>query len=161
MIFTPNWKQPKLTPIADDGTLAARRAGLSKTQQKKQGIHPSQIDYAKKNNAIREAGKLFLTLFDETSVRNCIQKANASFKHDPEVNALLALAIGTQGTVTIDQGTHQDEDVDTGGFKLHFDVRRPSDNLCFHFYIGQNLDGTLKIIEISYMNNGKIDVHPQ
>lgn len=153
MTFTPGWEKPKLTTIPDDTELTTRRAGKSGNAQKNEGIHPNQIAYAKKNNALREADAIFLTFFDEPSVRGAVQRAQGDFNHDPAIKQLLADMISPTAATVIDQGTHQAEDRHTGGFKLHFDVRR-SDNLCFHFYTGQNTDGTLKIIEISYMVAG-------
>jgi hypothetical protein len=153
MIFAPGWEKPKLATIPDDATLATQRANLSNGGQRAAGIHPSQIKYAQKNNALREADAIFLTFFDESSVRAAVQKAQTQFKHEATINTLLADMIGAAVTCTVDQGTHQAEDRSGGGFKLHFDVRRP-DRLCFHFYVGQNADGTLKLVEISYMNAG-------
>ncbi|MEX0885052.1 MAG: hypothetical protein WD009_01315 [Phycisphaeraceae bacterium] len=160
MTFTLHWQQPKLQAVPDDRTLAQQRQGLSGNQQKKQGIHPSQINYAQQNNQKRLDGQVYLGLFNETEVRNAIQRAQGKFQ-DPGVTQLLLDAIGTAQQITIDQGTHQDEDLASGGFMLHFDARRP-DGKCFHLYVGQNPDGTLKIIEISYMNGQtKVQDHPR
>lgn len=153
MTFTPGWEKPKLAVIPTEAELIVRRAGKSGNAQKTEGIHASQIKYAEKNNALREADAIFLTFFDEPSVRGAVQRAQAAFNHDPDIKALLADMISPTAKTVIDQGTHQAEDRHSGGFKLHFDVRR-SDNLCFHFYVGQNPDATLKIIEISYMAAG-------
>lgn len=159
MTFTPGWEKPKLTTIPDEPELVTRRAGKSGNAQKAEGIHPKQIEYAKKNNALREADQIFLTFFDEPSVRGAVQRAQGEFKHDPNISALLKDMISPGAATVVDQGTHQAEDRHTGGFKLHFDVRR-ADNLCFHFYVGQNPDSTLKIIEISYMAGAtKVEEH--
>lgn len=161
IVFTPGWDRAKLAAIPDATTLATQRTGLSGAQQKKQGIHPSQITYAQNNNAKRQMGEVFLTLFNETDVRNAVQKAQSSFNQEASINALLQMMIGNTHTVTVDQGTHQEEDAVGGGFMLHFDARRPGDNLCFHLYVGQNPNGSLKITEISYMSGGnKVTAHP-
>lgn len=160
MTFVTGWEKPKLAVIPDDTTLDTQRTGLSGNQQKALGIHKNQIEYAKKNNALREADQIFLTFFDEPSVRAAVQKAQSLFKHEAAINTLLTNMIAATPVVTIDQGTHQAEDRSSGGFKLHFDARRP-DGLCFHFYVGQDSDGSLKLIEISYMNAGtKVEAHP-
>lgn len=160
MIFTPAWNKPKLAVIPDEATLSAQRTGLSGTKQKAQGIHPNQIAYAKKNNALREADAIFLTFFNETNVRNAVQFAQSKFKHESTINTLLTNMISSTPTITIDQGTHQAEDNASGGFKLHFDARRP-DNLCFHLYVGQSATGTLEIIEISYKHSGsRVEAFP-
>lgn len=150
MIFQPGWQNPKLEIIPDDATLGELRAGKSNTQQKKLGISAKDIDYKKENNAKREDGKVFLSIFNETDVRNAIQYAHAAFNNAPEVKALLTMALGSAHTVTIDQGTHQDEDRDSGGFMLHFDARPPSGAPCFHLYVGQNTWGGLRIIKASF-----------
>lgn len=160
MTFVSGWEQPKLATIADEASLALQRTGLSGNQQKQRNIHPNQIEYQKKNNALREADAIFLTFFNETAVRNAVQRAQTLFKHEATINQLLTEMISATPVITIDQGTHQAEDRSSGGFKLHFDARR-TDGLCFHFYVGQELDGNLKIIEISYMNAGtKVEAHP-
>ncbi len=161
MIFTAGWNKANLAVIPDAVTLTAQRAGLSGAKQKQQGIHPNQIAYAQSNNARRQLGEVFLTLFNETDVRNAVQKAQSSFNQENNINTLLQMMIGSTHVVTIDQGTHQEEDAVGGGFILHFDARRPGDNLCFHLYVGQNLNGSLKITEVSYMSGGnKVTAHP-
>lgn len=126
MLFTADWNKPKLTTIPSDAELLAQRVGLSNTKQKKLGIHSTSIDFAKKNNQLRLNGV---------------------------INSLLSDMLRVDKSITIDQGTHQAEDVDSGGFMLHFNAR-DSASKCFHLYVGQNNDGTLKIIEISYMDSG-------
>lgn len=160
MTFVPGWERPKLAAIPSDAELLQQRAGLSGARQKALKIHPKDIEYQRKNNALREADGIFLDFFDEPSVRSAVQQAQPLFKHEPAINTLLEDMIGSSKEIRIDQGTHQAEDRHAGGFKLHFDARRP-DNLCFHFYVGQNANGSLKIIEISYMNGGnKVEATP-
>lgn len=160
MRFVPGWEKPKLTVIPSDADLATRRTGLSGTQQKNQGIHPNQIEYAKKNNALREADQVFLTFFGEASVRAAVQKSQTLFKHEPAVNSLLSNMVALTPEIVIDQGTHQAEDRHGGGFKLHFDARDVAGK-CFHMYVGQDVEGHLQIIEISYMNAGAaVAAHP-
>ena len=139
MVFTAEWNKPKLGVVPVLGPDASNKQIKNRK-------------YIKKNNKLRQNGAIFLTLFGETDVRNAIQKGHSSFNNaDGQVKDLLSKMIGSSETITIDQGTHQEEDLVSGGFKLHFDARRP-DNKCFHLYVAQNNDGTLKIIEISYMN---------
>jgi hypothetical protein len=147
MTFTPNWNKPNLAPVPV----------LGPTPTNKQLKNNAYIE---KNNQKRLDGQIFLTLFSETDVRNAVQKANSKFKQEADINTLLASMIDETTEITIDQGTHQEEDRSSGGFKLHFDARRP-DNKCFHLYVGQATDAKLEIIEISYMNGGtKVEAHP-
>jgi hypothetical protein len=140
MVFAPKWLQWDVnkTKIEKLQSLGVR----SKNQQK-------NLNYLLNNRAKRQESEAFLACFNETDMRSAVQRAVAKFKHDPEVNKLLLDAIGTGVTITIDQGTHQAEDVATGGFMLHFDARRP-DGKCFHLYVGQETNGLLKIISASY-----------
>jgi hypothetical protein len=150
IIFQPGWQNPKLESIPDESTLTTLRTGKSNTQQKKEGISVKDIKYKTENNAKRKEGAVFLSIFNETDVRNAIQYAHAAFNNAPDVKGLLTMALGSTHTVTIDQGTHQDEDRNSGGFMLHFDARPPSGMPCFHLYVGQNTWGGLRIIKASF-----------
>lgn len=161
VVFTPGWDQPKLTAIPSDTELAALRSGKSATQQKKQGISAKDIEYQKKNNEIREAGKVFLTVFSKEEVLGALCRAHNKFTTDGAATALISAANSDTDSVTLDQGTHQDEDVATGGYMLHFDLRRAGDGLCFHLYVAQNSSGGLVVTEVSYMaGSTKMAVHP-
>lgn len=140
MVFSPKWldwdvNKTKIERLQDLGV-------RSKGQQK-------NLDYLLSNREKREESQAFLACFNEQAMRSAVQGATSKFKHDTEVNQLLADAIGTTNTITIDQGTHQAEDLPTGGFTLHFDARR-SDNKCYHLYVGQQSSGQLTIISASY-----------
>ena len=102
---------------------------------------------------MRLDGAIYLTLFNEANVRKSIYGAKQKITSDLNINSLLTDMLSVDKSITIDQGTHQAEDVDLGGFMLHFDAR-DSTSKCFHLYVGQNDDGSLKIIEISYMDSG-------
>jgi|SRR5690348_1138673 len=148
MTFTPTWNQPKL------GTVPVLGPNPTNKQVKNK-------QYIESNNQKRLDGAIFLSVFNETDVRNAVQKAQGKFSGaDIEIKTLLTNMIGSTVNITIDQGTHQAEDVSTGGFKLHFDARRP-DNLCFHLYVGQENNGELKLTEVSFMRGGtKVEAHP-
>ena len=147
MIFTPGWDTPKLSAVPVLGANPSNKQVKQKT-------------YVENNNQKRLDGAVFLSLFNETDVRNAVQKASTRYRTDPGINTLLADMIGAVVTIKVDQGTHQAEDRHAGGFKLHFDARRP-DNRCFHLYVGQASNGALEIIEISYIEAGvKIEEHP-
>ena len=147
MTFTAGWNKPNLSAVPVLGSTPTNKQVKNK-------------EYVEKNNQKRLDGAVFLTLFNETDVRNAIQKAGGKFKQQAAINSLITDMLGSAAAVTIDQGTHQEEDRDAGGFKLHFDARR-ADNKCFHLYVGQAGDGTLEIIEISYMDGGtKVEAHP-
>jgi hypothetical protein len=143
MTFQSGWNKPKLNVIPVLGANPTNK-------QKKQKA------YLEKNNQKRIDGKIFLEVFGETDMRNAIQMANSKFNNaDGQIKSLLNNMIGSDVLITIDQGTHQAEDVASGGFKLHFDARRPSDNKCFHLYVGQENSGTLILTEVSYMNRAE------
>lgn len=114
-------------------------------------------DYIVKNNQKRKDGAVFLSFFDENAVRNAVQRANPQFNTaNGVVKNLLNGMISATDQVEISQGTHQVEDVTTGGFKLHFDAI-PSSGKCFHLYVQQAKAGYLMISEISYRDNGGIE----
>jgi hypothetical protein len=140
MTFAPKWLEWDVnkTKIENLQALGVR----SKGQEKK-------LDYLLKNRAKRQESQAFIACFNETDMRAAVQGAVSKFKHDGEVNQLIMDAVGTGTTITIDQGTHQAEDVATGGFMLHFDARRP-DKKCYHLYVGQETNGSLKVISASY-----------
>ena len=140
MVFAPKWLEWN---INKDKITALQ--GLTSPSKKKQ----KQLKYLLKNQAKRQLSAPFLACFNETDMRGAVQGGVTQFKHDPEVNKLLNDAIGKSVTITIDQGSHQAEDLASGGFMLHFDARRP-DRKCFHLYVGQESNGRLKIISASY-----------
>lgn len=151
MTFVPNWEKPKLATILSGAALDAARAGTNAKQRKALGLRDQDMEYKKENNKLRSADAVFLSFFNETDVRRAVQRGQASFNSDGTIKTLLTDMIGAAVVCKVDQGTHQAEDSAGGGYKLHFDVRRP-DNLCFHFYVGQDSDGMMDITEISYMN---------
>ena len=148
MTFTPGWNAPKLAPVPVLGPNPSNKQVKNKT-------------YVENNNQKRLDGAVYLTLFAETDVRNAVQKAVARYKKEPAITTLLNDMIGVPVAIVVDQGTHQEEDRDSGGFKLHFDARRP-DNKCFHLYVGQDNSGALDIIEISYLDpaKGRVEEFP-
>lgn len=140
MVFAPKWLEWDVNKQKISNLQAMTNP--SKTKQK-------QLNYLLKNRAKRMESEAFLACFSETDMRSAVNGALTKFKHDGEVNKLLLDAVGTKVTITVDQGSHQAEDLSTGGFMLHFDARRP-DNKCFHLYVGQETTGALKIISASY-----------
>jgi hypothetical protein len=147
MNFVTGWEKPKIAPVPVLGDSPSNKQVKNKA-------------YIEKNNQLRLDDAIFLTFFNQTDVRNAVQKAVSRYKKDAAINTLLADMIGSTVVIDVDQGTHQAEDRHSGGFKLHFDARRP-DKKCFHMYVGQDSSGALDIIEISYMNGQtKMEEHP-
>lgn len=140
MVFAPKWMEWDV----NKQKISNLQALTSPSNKKKK-----QLAYLLKNRTKRQESQPFLACFGEADMRSAITSAVSKFKHDSEVNQLLLDAVGKNVTITIDQGTHQAEDLASGGFMLHFDARRP-DKKCFHLYIGQEMNGQLKIIEASY-----------
>ncbi|TMM54146.1 hypothetical protein [Sulfitobacter sabulilitoris] len=149
MTFSPGWAAPKIAPVP----VLPPNPSNKKIKNR---------DYIIKNNQKRQDGALFLTFFDETAVRNAVQRAVPKYNSaDGTIKGLLNDMIGSAETITIDQGTHQVEDQDSGGFKLHFDARPASGSPCFHLYVQQSKAGYLIISEVSYMNGGtRVDATP-
>ncbi|WP_306350794.1 hypothetical protein [Flavobacterium sp. '19STA2R22 D10 B1'] len=117
----------------------------------KKGWNTAKPGYEKKYGQYQA----FLDTLTETSIINAFKNARNHFS-DHWVLEFIDIATSSSRTerVTIEQGTHQPEDTRGGGFCLHF-TGRDNYNYAFHFYIIQNLDGTPKIMEISYRENNQ------
>jgi hypothetical protein len=98
----------------------------------------------------RQEGAIFLTFFNQVNVQAALWRATSRFKASPDANQLLEDAMGTTQTVTIKQGTHQPEDVHTGGYMLHFDAHSARNGKTFHLYVGQLPSGAVTITSIAY-----------
>ena len=93
----------------------------------------------------------FLDTLTTVLIEQAFSDANSHFA-DPLVADFIRTAVASSTQVyTIEQGTHQPEDLVHGGFCLHF-TGRNSAGLAFHFYIVQNPNGTPKIFEVTYVN---------
>lgn len=90
----------------------------------------------------------FLDTLTPLLIEQAFSDANSHFT-DPLAADFIRTVVALADVYTIEQGTHQAEDLPGGGFCLHF-TGRNSANLAFHFYIIQNPDGTPKIIKITY-----------
>lgn len=149
LVFAPNWQEWDVRKAQRAAAKAAYAAAPSNKKLK-------QVTYEKANKAIRKEGAHWLKIADEPSLRAAVQRASANFNDSPEAALLFADAVGEDQTVTITQGSHQDEDsVLGGGFMLHFDAKssRGTDGT-FHLYLGQKMTGQLAIIEVSFMKAG-------
>lgn len=97
----------------------------------------------------------FLDTLTTSLIEQAFRDANTHFA-DPVAADFIRTAVTSNTQVyTIEQGTHQPEDLVHGGFCLHFTGRNTA-NTAFHFYITQNQDGTPRIFEITYVSNGQI-----
>jgi hypothetical protein len=98
--------------------------------------------------------KAFLESFDENSINVALCKAQSSFS-DNWVKDLTKIAMDPfdNRTIWIEQGTHQAENLRSGGFCLHF-TGRDNYGLAFHFYVKQALNGVPEIFEITFKRNG-------
>lgn len=95
----------------------------------------------------------FLDTITESLIVSAFRNARIHFSNHWVLEFIdIAINPNRVEQVYIEQGSHQPEDLNGGGFCLHFTGR---DNLgyAFHFYIIQNLDGTPRIIEITYREN--------
>lgn len=100
--------------------------------------------------AKRQEGAIFLTYFNQNNVAAAIFRAMPRFKSSPDVNQLLVDSLDIKAKVTIKQGTHQPEDVSTGGYMLHFDAHSSRNGKCFHLYVGQLTSGAVTITTIAF-----------
>lgn len=100
--------------------------------------------------AKRQEGAIFLTFFNQQNVAAAICRSLPRFKSSPDANQLLLDSIDAKQTVTIKQGTHQPEEVTTGGYMLHFDAHSSRNGKCFHLYVGQMASGAVTITSIAY-----------
>lgn len=98
----------------------------------------------------RAEGAIFLTCFNQNNVAAAIFRAVPRFKSSHDVNQLLLDSLDTKAKVTIKQGTHQPEDVGTGGYMLHFDAHSSRNGKCFHLYVGQLPSGAVTITTIAF-----------
>lgn len=97
----------------------------------------------------------FLDTLNESVIRQAFIKAKDNFT-DRWVNEFIDIATNSKRseTVTIEQGSHQPEDMKGGGFCLHF-TGRDNYGYAFHFYIVQNSSGYPVIFEITYRDGGQ------
>lgn len=86
MTFTAGWAQPKLGVVP---VLGANATNKQTNKQKKNKT------YIENNNQKRLDGAIFLTLFNETDVRNAIQKAQGLYNNaHATIKTLLTEMIG-------------------------------------------------------------------
>lgn len=93
----------------------------------------------------------FLDTLTPLLIEQAFSDANSHFADPAAADFIRTVVASSTEAYTIEQGSHQVEDLPNGGFCLHF-TGRNSANVAFHFYIVQNLDGTPKIIKITYFD---------
>ena len=99
----------------------------------------------------------FLSSFDENTINRALFDSRNKFV-DPWVNKFIDAAMDPfdkKSVVTVEQGSHQAENLSGGGFCLHF-TGRDTDGYAFHFYINQQQNGMPRIFEITYMDKGRL-----
>lgn len=118
----------------------------------KKGWNEARKDYVKKYGTYQA----FLDTLTESLIVGAFRNARNHFS-DHWVLEFIDITVNSNRVeqVSIEQGSHQPEDLKGGGFCLHF-TGRDNSGYAFHFYIIQNLDGTPRIIEISYRENKQI-----
>jgi hypothetical protein len=98
----------------------------------------------------------FLSSFDENAINKALFDAKNKFV-DQWVNKFIDSAMDPfdkKNVVTVEQGTHQTENMQGGGFCLHF-TGRDTYGFALHFYIDQQANGLPRIFEITYMDKGR------
>jgi hypothetical protein len=96
----------------------------------------------------------FLDSFNQQQIMQALWSAAGHFSH-PWVREILDDASSAQGThdVIVEQGTHQTEDLRSGGYTLHFTMRNDRGR-AYHLYIKQRANGGLYINEVSWVDRG-------
>lgn len=97
----------------------------------------------------------FLDTLTTLLIEQAFSEANSHFANPVAADFIRTAVASSTQVYTIEQGTHQPEDLVHGGFCLHFTGRNAA-NTAFHFYVTQNQDGTPRIFEITYVSNGQI-----
>lgn len=97
----------------------------------------------------------FLDSIDENQIRNALVDAVDHFQNHVAMNFVNAANLNNPNNiVVVEQGVHQDEDLPTGGFTLHFTARY--NQRAYHLYVGQRNDGSTYIRRITWRENGQI-----
>lgn len=96
----------------------------------------------------------YLDSVNQQQVMQALWMAKGQFSH-PWVREIIDDASQPQGRhdVVIEQGTHQAENLNGGGFTLHFTMRNDRGR-AFHLYIRQRENGSIYIGEVSWMAGG-------
>jgi beta-mannanase len=97
----------------------------------------------------------FLDSIDQNQIRNGLADAIGHF-NNPVAQTLVNAANSNNpnNMVVVEQGVHQDEDLPTGGFTLHFTARY--NQQAYHLYVGQRNNGSIYIRRITWRQNNQI-----
>ena len=100
--------------------------------------------------------KAFLMTLNEAAISKALFDTSGHFNNQ-WVRELVKIAMDPfdRHEVVIEQGTHQAENLRSGGFCLHF-TGRDTYGFAFHFYIRQKMTGQAEIFEITYSDKGRI-----
>ena len=98
--------------------------------------------------------KAFLDTLNEAAIRKAFVRAKGAFSNTWVKKFIDEALSQDPPMVTIEQGSHQPENLKSGGFCLHF-TGRDSDGYAFHFYIIQDSAGNPVIFEVTYRDNGQ------
>ena len=142
--FDPNWLNWDVD-VKEITKLEVKESGGTLTEGGKNTL--SGLRELRKK---RQEGAIFLTYFNQQNVAAAVCRALPRFKSATDVNQLLLDSIDAKAKVTIKQGTHQPEDVTTGGYMLHFDAHSSRNGKCFHLYVGQLPSGAVTITTIAF-----------
>jgi hypothetical protein len=93
----------------------------------------------------------FLDSVNQQQIMQALWLAKGHFLKLPAAE-ILNDASSTQD-VTVEQGLHQTENLNSGGFTLHFTVRN-SKGKAFHLYVAQRDNGSIYVQEITWGGKG-------
>lgn len=96
----------------------------------------------------------FLNSFNEAAIARALFDAQGRFPH-PWCQSLIAVSMDpfSRREFTVEQGSHQTENLRSGGFCLHF-TGRDDNGHAFHFYVKQKENGLPEIFEMSFKERG-------
>ena len=97
----------------------------------------------------------FLNSFNEAAIARALFDAHGRFPH-PWCQSLIAVSMDpfSPREFVVEQGAHQTENTNGGGFCLHFTGRDEYGD-AFHFYIRQKPSGQAEIFEMTFKERGR------
>jgi hypothetical protein len=152
------------TPISEGQTtlvaqFASRRIQEHQKSSKTMGILFHQ-DWKKADpDYVRRFGNYqgYLDAVNQQQILQAMWAAAGAGFRDRWVREILSDASAAQGVhdVMIEQGTHQPENLRSGGFTLHFTMSNDRGR-AYHLYIKQRDNGAIYVNEVSFMRSGHL-----
>ena len=149
LVFGPNWLDWDVDVKEITKLEAKKTGGVGFTEG-----NQNKLDGLLGVRTLRGEGAIFLLQFNTLNVSAAVWRAVNRFNSAPEASQLLNDCFDARQIVRIMQGTHQPENISTGGYMLHFDAKSPRAGAkTFHLYVGQRPSGALTITSIAFKPN--------